>query len=116
MIKKPAELIQQAKAGSLCLTAEGARQQKQSDPSTLIIDVREPEEVAQSSINGAINVPRGLLEMKIEQLVPQHDAPLMVCCATGGRAALAAQTLRQMGYSNLKVIDCSHQEIADTFN
>ena len=116
MIKKPVDLIREARSGTFCLTAEGARQQKLDDPSTMIIDVREPEEVAASSITGAVNIPRGLLEMKIEQVVPRHDAAIMVCCATGGRAALAAQTLKQMGYSNVKLIDVPHQEIAEAFS
>ena len=116
MIKKPAELIQEAKSGTFCLTAEGARQQKRENPQTVIVDVREPEEVAASAIEGAINIPRGLLEMKVEEAVPEHDRPLLVCCASGGRAALAAQTLRHMGYTEVKVIDCPHPEIAEAFN
>lgn len=116
MIKKPAELIQEAKSGAQCLTAEGARQLKQENPDTVIIDVREQAEVSASAVADAVNIPRGVLEMKIEEAVPQHDRPLLVCCASGGRAALAAQTLQKMGYTDVKVIDCPHPEIAETFN
>ena len=116
MIKSPTQLIQEAKSGAFCLTAAGARQLKDEDPSLAIIDVREPDEVAASAIPGAINIPRGLLEMKIEQLAPAHDKPILLCCGTGGRAALASRSLREMGYSNVKIIDCLHQEIAEAFN
>jgi rhodanese-related sulfurtransferase len=115
MIKKPLELIQEAKSGSFCLTAAGARALREEQPKTVIIDVREPEEVAASAVPGAVNIPRGLLEMKVEQLVPEHDAPVLLCCAAGGRAALCAKTLREMGYSNVKIIDCAHQEIVAAF-
>jgi len=116
VIKKPMELIQEAKSGSFCLTAEGARAQLCEDPSTVLIDVREPDEVAASAVVGAVNIPRGILEMKVEQLVPAHDAPVMVCCASGGRAALSAKTLRDMGYTNVKLVDCAHQDIVDVLN
>jgi len=116
MIKKPMELIREAKSGTFCLTAEGAQAQLAEDPATVIIDVREPEEVAASAVAGAVNIPRGVLEMKVEQLVPTHDAPVLLCCASGGRAALSAKTMRGMGYTNVKLIDCAHQEIVDTLN
>jgi rhodanese-related sulfurtransferase len=114
-IKKPMELIQEAKSGTFCLTAEGARALHDEDPSTLIIDVREPEEVAASAVPGALNIPRGLLEMKVEQVAPKHDAPVLLCCASGGRAALSAKALREMGYTNVKLIDCAHGDIKEAF-
>ncbi len=116
MIRKPAELFQEAKSGAQCLTAEGARLLKRENPETVIVDVREPEEVAASAIDDAINIPRGVLEMKIGEVVPQHDRPLLVCCASGGRAALASRTLQEMGYTDVKVIDCPLPEIAEAFS
>jgi rhodanese-related sulfurtransferase len=115
MIKKPAEIVQEAKSVVSGVSAEAAREQRDATPHTLVIDVREPSEVAASAVPGALNIPRGVLEMQVGQVVPEHDAPVLVCCASGGRAALAARSLQDMGYTNVKVIDCSHQEIVEAF-
>ncbi|MGH8569688.1 MAG: rhodanese-like domain-containing protein [Gammaproteobacteria bacterium] len=69
----------------------------------LILDVREPEEFQRGAIPGAINIPRGLLEFRIGSL-PQLQDPstaTLVYCQSGGRSALAAQTLQRMGYTNV---------------
>ncbi|MFZ5492782.1 MAG: rhodanese-like domain-containing protein [Pseudomonadota bacterium] len=64
----------------------------------LLIDVREPAEWAAGHIPGAALLPRGILEGKIEDLAPDADQPIVLCCATGGRSALAAESLQRMGY------------------
>lgn len=99
----------------LRISPQAARQQVESEPSTLIIDVREPDEVAASAVPGAINIPRGVLGREITHVVPEQDTPVMLCCAAGGRAALCAQTLVELGYTNVKMIDASHREILQAF-
>lgn len=116
MIKKASELVAEAKSELDCISAVTARTITESDERAVVIDVREPAEVEASAVRGAINIPRGLLEMKVEETVPQHDRPLLVCCASGGRAALSARTLKQMGYTQVQVIDCAHGDIAAVFN
>lgn len=79
----------------------------------LILDVREPGELETvGSIAGALNVPRGILETRADSSLDTAEAglvdrrgsaPILVLCAAGGRAALAADTLRDMGY-DAKVI------------
>ncbi|MCR4340005.1 MAG: rhodanese-like domain-containing protein [Gemmatimonadaceae bacterium] len=64
------------------------------------LDVREPNEWNLGRIPGAVFLPRGLLESKIEELLPR-DSQVIVYCARGNRSALAADTLRQMGYDNV---------------
>lgn len=71
----------------------------------LIVDVRDPNEVAASGkIAGAVNVSRGMLEFKADPTSPYHDEAfqpsktVVLYCASGGRSALAGQTLRQFGY------------------
>ncbi|MAT51990.1 MAG: hypothetical protein CMK32_12490 [Porticoccaceae bacterium] len=115
MIVKPQELIARAKASVDCVSPEQARSLSEHQPNTVLIDVREPGEVEQSSVPGAINIPRGVLEMTVEEQVPDHDCPVLVCCATGGRAALSAKTLKEMGYTQVKVIDCEHLGIKTAF-
>ena len=67
----------------------------------VVIDVREQDEVEQGIIPGAIHIPRGFLESRVEQYVPDHDTPLVAYCASGNRSAFAAETLQQMGYQRV---------------
>lgn len=69
----------------------------------VLIDVREPGEVAQGGIEGAINIPRGLLEWKIGGVSQIADPaqPIIVFCQSGGRSALSAVQLGALGYSNV---------------
>jgi rhodanese-related sulfurtransferase len=80
------------------LIAEGA----------LVVDVRDGTEVATTGkIAGAIAVPRGMIEFRADPETPYHNAafakdrPVVVYCASGGRAALAGKTLKDMGYERV---------------
>ena len=68
---------------------------------TVVLDVREPDEYEQGAIPGAIHIPRGHLESQVEAKVPDHDAHLLVYCAGGTRSAFAADTLAQLGYTDV---------------
>jgi molybdopterin/thiamine biosynthesis adenylyltransferase/rhodanese-related sulfurtransferase len=68
----------------------------------VLVDVREKEEYRAGFIPGAISVPRGFLEMQIEQRVPDKSAPVVLYCAGGTRSALAAATLAQLGYAHVE--------------
>ena len=65
-----------------------------------LIDVRESDEYAGGRLPGAISVPRGYLELRIEEKAAR-DEPLILYCAGGTRSALAAKTLQEMGYQNV---------------
>lgn len=67
----------------------------------LLIDTREPAEWAAGHIPGAALLPRGILEGKIEDLASDADQPIVLYCASGGRSALAAESLQRMGYRNV---------------
>ncbi len=66
----------------------------------VVIDVRDREEYEQGHMEGAANVSRGTLEMRISEVVPDKDAPIICYCSGGNRGALAADTLQRMGYRN----------------
>ena len=69
----------------------------------LILDVREPAEYAAGQLPGAVNLPRGVLEFQIANhpaFTGQQAAKIIVCCQSGGRSALATETLHKLGYSN----------------
>src|SRR6195256_1076633 len=67
----------------------------------VVIDIREQDEVEQGVIPDAIHIPRGYLESRVEQYVPDRDTPLVAYCAGGSRSAFAAETLQAMGYTNV---------------
>jgi rhodanese-related sulfurtransferase len=76
--------------------------------SPIVVDVREPEEFAQGHLAGAINVPRGVLEFRVDPTYPagipalfDKSAQMVVYCKSGARSALAAQTLRTLGYQSV---------------
>ena len=97
------ELLQAAKervretdpAGAEALLAEGH----------LLLDVREPDEYEQGAIPGSIHIPRGNLESGIENRVVDRDQPIVVMCAGGVRSAFAADTLGQLGYTDVVSMD-----------
>lgn len=69
-----------------------------------LIDVREPDEVGQGSPAGALRLGRGFLEMTIEQEVPDTNRPLLVMCGSGSRSLFAADSLRRMGYTDVRSV------------
>ena len=67
-----------------------------------VIDVREPDEHAQGMIPGTIHIPRGFLELRIERTVPDRESPVVLYCASGTRSLLAARSLAELGYGNVR--------------
>ena len=67
----------------------------------VVIDVREPEEFARGKIPGAYTIPRGVLEMQVDGRLPR-EATVVLYCAGGGRSALAAKSLADMGYEKVE--------------
>lgn len=92
---------------------EAARALAQAAPPT-VIDVREPGEFAAGHLHGAVNIPRGVLEFQIEahpamgcttaSALADRERALLLYCRTGGRAALAAQSLHAMGFTKVRSI------------
>ena len=69
--------------------------------SARLIDVREDSEWEAGHANGADHLGKGIIERDIEKLVPDKDAELILYCGGGYRAALAADSLQKMGYTNV---------------
>ena len=82
----------------------------------MLIDVRESSELEETgSIDGALNIPRGLIEMK---LIPNNESmnvntPIVVFCGGGSRAALAGSTLLDLGFKNVKNLEGGFREWKD---
>ncbi len=67
----------------------------------VLVDVRELDEWAQGKIDDAYFIPRGQLELQIENIISDRDAPIALICAGGVRSAFAARSLQEMGYTRV---------------
>jgi sulfur-carrier protein adenylyltransferase/sulfurtransferase len=66
-----------------------------------LLDVREKDEYREGHLAGAISLPRGFLEIRVEQEVPDKSKPIIAYCAGGTRSLLAARQLKEMGYQQV---------------
>jgi len=82
----------------------------QNNPDLLLLDIREPGEFEAMRIEGAINVPRGILETACDydyeetepELAAARERDIVVICRSGKRSVLAADVMQQMGYLNIR--------------
>ena len=91
------ELLQQTKAEISELDARAA----QDLEGARWIDVREADEWQEGHLPGAVHVPRGYLESRIEGVVPDKSQPVILYCAAANRSAFAAKTLEELGYEHV---------------
>jgi molybdopterin/thiamine biosynthesis adenylyltransferase/rhodanese-related sulfurtransferase len=95
-------LIAQVKAQVHEVAPQALKERLERGEPIVLIDVREHDEYAQGYIAGAIHIPRGFLELRIEDMVPERDRPIVLYCAGGVRSALAARSLMEMGYTRVE--------------
>ena len=95
-----AEMVSKAKSKIREVTTQDVSKQLGK---VMIIDVREADEYAAGHIPGAINIPRGVLEFKIDQHPSLYDrnTQIVLQCQGGGRSALATVALQELGYKNV---------------
>jgi sulfur-carrier protein adenylyltransferase/sulfurtransferase len=79
----------------------GAAEAREREGDALFVDVREREEWEEGIVPGAVHIPRGNLESRIEGLVPDRSREIVVYCAGGSRSAFAAKALQELGYENV---------------
>jgi molybdopterin/thiamine biosynthesis adenylyltransferase/rhodanese-related sulfurtransferase len=72
-----------------------------ADQEIVLVDVREKHEWNEGHIPDAVHVPRGFLELQIEEAVPDKSKTVVLYCAGGVRSLIAGTTLQQMGYRNV---------------
>jgi rhodanese-related sulfurtransferase len=83
----------------LSLTPDELEQLIRTDPSMVILDVREPKELATfGRIHRSVNIELGQLTRKLKDISSLKDTPIAVVCQTGGRSADAAQILMKNGF------------------
>ena len=94
------DLIDEAKRQIDEVTPEQVRDMQARNESVVYLDVREPNEWNLGRMPQAIHLPRGNLEGKVEGMIDRNQK-VIVYCARGNRSALAALTMKQMGYENV---------------
>jgi rhodanese-related sulfurtransferase len=106
MGKSVKDLVGAANAVVPRITVDEAR--KKISDGALVVDVRDAAEVAQSGkVAGAVHIPRGMVEFRADPDTPYFDEnfakdrAVVVYCASGGRAALSGQALKEMGYEEV---------------
>src|SRR5579872_3696886 len=100
MAKTSKNIIDEARKDIPQLDIDAARKLMEK-PETVVIDVRESDEWRQGHLPNAIAIPRGFLELRVEEKVPDHNAPVILQCASGTRSLLAARALKELGYTNV---------------
>ncbi len=98
--KTGADLINESKTRIREVSVAQVQQLLGTPGAPRLVDCREPQETNLGRLPGATVLPRGQFETKIEAIVPR-DAHLVIYCQSGNRSALAADTLQQMGYTNV---------------
>jgi sulfur-carrier protein adenylyltransferase/sulfurtransferase len=95
------QLLQRVKRTIKEVTIDEAYSALRSDQPPLVVDVRERDEFEEGAIKDAVHVPRGYLELRIENVAPDRSRPIVLYCAGGVRSALAARSLEELGYENV---------------
>ncbi len=95
------QLVALAKQEISEITARELRERLANGNGLTVVDIRERDEWVQGHIPDAVFIPRGYLELQIEQHQPDRNKPVVVYCAGGVRSALAARNLKEMGYGNV---------------
>jgi len=101
MAKTFKQLMEEARRDIPEMSVDDVRQRLARDGNATLLDVREREEYREGHLDGAVSLPRGFLEMRVEETVPDKGAPIIAYCGGGTRSLIAARTLKEMGYTNV---------------
>jgi rhodanese-related sulfurtransferase len=105
-IKDGGQLTREITAKVSNIFTKDLQREIERNPELVLIDIRMPDEIR--GMGGAIkapqnvNIPRGWLEFQVTGRTPSKDTPIVVYCGGNIRSPLAAYTLQQMGYTNVK--------------
>ena len=102
MAKTYKELMDEARTAVPEVTVDDVKARLANGQRPVLLDVREREEYREGHLEGALALPRGFLEMRVEEAVPDKSAPVVAYCAGGVRSLIAARTLQEMGYTDVR--------------
>lgn len=117
MAKTFGQMVGEARQEVTAISPQEAQKRMQGNPNTLVVDVREPTDPSRQSVGdipGSKDVPLGVLAIKADQELPEsfrdqdlqdRSRPIITTCQGGGQAALAAKTLKDMGFTNVSMVE-----------
>jgi rhodanese-related sulfurtransferase len=115
MAKTFQQMVAEAREGTPMISPQEAQKRMQEDPNTLVIDVRDAADIEKTGIiPGAQAVSLGMLPVRADQELPEavrnpelqdRNRPIITTCAAGGQASLAAKTLKDMGFTNVSIME-----------
>jgi len=95
------QLLEKVKKEIKEVTTDELYQDLRQNQEISILDVREHDEFMKGHLPNAIFIPRGFLELRIENTIPDREQPIFIYCGGGNRSALAARSLQEMGYNKV---------------
>ncbi len=101
MAKTYKQLMEEARQAIPEVTVDEVKNRIERGENWTLLDVREREEYREGHLAGALSLPRGFLEIRIEEAVADKSTPIIAYCAGGVRSLIAARTLKEMGYENV---------------
>ncbi len=115
MAKTFRQMVEEGRQGTPMVSPQDAQQRMQEEPNTLMIDVRDAQDLGGTGIiPGALNVSLGTLPLRADQELPEElrnpelqdrERPVITTCGGGGQASLAAKLLKDMGFTNVSILE-----------
>ena len=118
------EMVADAKAQIEEISVTKLKEMLDAEEAMLLIDVRMAEEFKTGYIMGSVNIPRGVLEFRINKesfweeemlYVPKKDDQIIILCKLGQRGSLATLTLKSMGFTNVKNLDGGFKAFSEAY-
>lgn len=101
MAKTYKQLMEEARQEIPEVSIDEVKNRVERGENWTLLDVREREEYREGHLESSLSLPRGFLEIRVEEAVPDKSAPIIAYCAGGVRSLIAARTLKEMGYENV---------------
>lgn len=115
MAKTFRQMVAEGREGTPMLSPQEVQRRMKEEPGTLVVDVRDADGLAGTGIiPGAINVSLGTLPLRADQELPEamrnqelqdRNRPIITTCGGGGQASLAAKVLKDMGFTNISILE-----------
>jgi rhodanese-related sulfurtransferase len=99
------EVVNEARKQIRETSVQDVKRRMDTKEKFILVDTREDSEWQHGHIPGAIHIGRGVLERDIERLIPDPASDITLYCGGGYRSALAAESLKKMGYTNVISMD-----------
>jgi len=100
-MKKWKDLVSEARQAVQLLQVNEVKAMMDTGDDFILIDVRESDEYQKGAIPDGCSIPRGILEMTVEEQIPDTTKQIVLHCMGGGRSAMAALSLKNMGYQHV---------------